>query len=41
MIHLKSLTMKEVADQMGKTPAAVAGLLRRGIKALRESMERR
>lgn len=41
LFHLQGLKAHEVEEQMGKTPAAVAGLLRRGVQALREHMERR
>ena len=41
LFHLQGLEMNEVAGRMGKTPPSVAGLLRRGLKALREHMERR
>jgi DNA-directed RNA polymerase specialized sigma24 family protein len=33
--HLHGHSVGEIAEQMGKTPAAVAGLLRRGRDALR------
>jgi RNA polymerase sigma-70 factor (ECF subfamily) len=33
--HLRGLTVPEVCDRMRRSPAAVAGLLRRGLKALR------
>jgi RNA polymerase sigma-70 factor (ECF subfamily) len=36
--HLQGLTMAELARHMGRTEAAVAGLLRRGLKKLRELM---
>lgn len=36
--HLQGLALAEVGEQLGKTPAAVAGLLRRGLKGLREFM---
>jgi RNA polymerase sigma-70 factor (ECF subfamily) len=36
--HLQGLTVPEVCDQMRRSPAAVAGLLRRGLKALRERL---
>jgi RNA polymerase sigma-70 factor (ECF subfamily) len=34
--HLKDCSVADVAGVMGKTEAAVAGLLRRGLKKLRE-----
>jgi RNA polymerase sigma-70 factor (ECF subfamily) len=34
--HLQGLPLAEVGQQLGKTPAAVAGLLHRGLKQLRE-----
>jgi RNA polymerase sigma-70 factor (ECF subfamily) len=33
--HLRGLTVPEVCERMKRSPAAVAGLLRRGLKALR------
>ena len=36
--HLQGLPLAEVGQQLGKTPAAVAGLLHRGLKCLREKM---
>lgn len=36
--HLQGLALAEVARQLDKTPAAVAGLLHRGLKRLRELM---
>ena len=36
--HLKGLSLAELARQMGRSEAAVAGLLRRGLKKLRELM---
>ena len=38
LCHLKELPVAEVAKQMEKTEAAVAGLLQRGLRALRGSM---
>lgn len=35
LFHLDGLTLNETAVQMGRTPASVAGLLRRAMKALR------
>jgi RNA polymerase sigma-70 factor, ECF subfamily len=34
--HLQGLSLTEVGQQLNKTPAAVAGLLHRGLKRLRE-----
>jgi RNA polymerase sigma-70 factor (ECF subfamily) len=36
--HLQGLPLAEVGEQLEKTPAAVAGLLHRGLKRLRELM---
>lgn len=36
--HLQGLPLSEVAEQLDKSPAAVAGLLHRGLKRLREVM---
>jgi len=36
--HLQGLTVPEICEQMGRSPAAVAGLLRRGLKALRQRL---
>ena len=36
--HLQGLALIEVARQMGRTVPAVAGLLQRGLKALREDL---
>jgi RNA polymerase sigma-70 factor, ECF subfamily len=36
--HLQGLALIEVARQMGRTVPAVAGLLQRGLKALREEL---
>lgn len=41
LFHIQGLKAHEVEERMGKTPSAVAGLLCRGLKALREHMERR
>lgn len=38
--HLRELPVRVVADRMGRTTVAVAGLLRRGLAALRETLER-
>ena len=39
--HLKGLSLVELARQMGRSHASVAGLLRRGLKRLRELMDNR
>lgn len=36
--HLRGLPVQEVGRQIGRSPAAVAGLLRRGLAALRSSL---
>jgi RNA polymerase sigma-70 factor, ECF subfamily len=36
MHHLQGLNVPEVAGHLGRTPASVAGLLRRGLKQLRQ-----
>ena len=36
MHHLQDASVAEIAEQLGRTEAAVAGLLRRGLKKLRE-----
>jgi len=36
--HLQGLPLSEVAEQLDKSPAAVAGLLHRGLRRLREVM---
>src|SRR5262245_27780211 len=36
--HLKELPVAEIAAQLGRTPAAIAGLLRRGVRKLREGL---
>jgi RNA polymerase sigma-70 factor (ECF subfamily) len=36
--HLHGLSVGEIARQTGKTPAAVAGLLRRGLETLRQRL---
>ena len=37
--HLQGLSLIEVADRMGRSVPAVAGLLQRGLRALREDLE--
>ena len=37
--HLHDLSVSEVAEQIGRTEAAAAGLLRRGLKRLRELLK--
>jgi RNA polymerase sigma-70 factor (ECF subfamily) len=39
--HLQGLPLAEVGEQLGKSSAAVAGLLHRGLKGLRELMDTR
>jgi RNA polymerase sigma-70 factor (ECF subfamily) len=39
MHHLEGLPLAEISRQLGSTKAAVAGLLHRGIKALRRQLE--
>ena len=36
--HLEGLSLADTAEQMGKTRPAVAGLLQRGLKKLREKL---
>jgi len=36
--HLEDMSLDEMASSMGRTPAAAAGLLRRGLKSLREKL---
>jgi RNA polymerase sigma-70 factor (ECF subfamily) len=38
MLHLRGYSVDEISRQMGRTPAAVGGLLRRGMKKLRDLM---
>jgi RNA polymerase sigma-70 factor (ECF subfamily) len=38
MRYLEGLTLKQIADRMGKSEMAVAGLLKRGLQGLREEM---
>ena len=37
--HLQGLSVEDICSKMDKTPASVAGLLRRGLQALRDQME--
>jgi RNA polymerase sigma-70 factor (ECF subfamily) len=39
MHHLRDRPVAEIADELGKTEASVAGLLRRGLKRLRELLQ--
>jgi RNA polymerase sigma-70 factor (ECF subfamily) len=39
MHHLQDLPVRDVAQCLGRTEAAVAGLLRRGLKALRDRLQ--
>ena len=36
--HLNGCSVAEVGDRLGRSKASVAGLLRRGLKALREHL---
>jgi RNA polymerase sigma-70 factor (ECF subfamily) len=38
--HLEGLTISEVAGRMDRSAASVAGLLKRGLKSLRQSIGR-
>ena len=38
LMHLQGLPVDQVAERLGKTASAVGGLLRRGMKKLREQM---
>jgi RNA polymerase sigma-70 factor (ECF subfamily) len=38
--HLQGLTVPAIARQLGRTTASVAGLLRRGLQTLRETLDR-
>jgi RNA polymerase sigma-70 factor (ECF subfamily) len=38
LMHLHDCSVADISERMGKTPAAVGGLLRRGMKKLRELM---
>jgi RNA polymerase sigma-70 factor, ECF subfamily len=37
--HWQGLTLDQIAGQLGRTPAAVAGLLKRGLKQLRATLK--
>jgi len=37
--HMQDCSVAEIAEQLGRTEAAVAGLLRRGLKKLRELLQ--
>ena len=37
--YWEARTVAEIAQQLGRTPAAVAGLLKRGLKQLRRQMQ--
>jgi RNA polymerase sigma-70 factor (ECF subfamily) len=37
--HWHSWTLDQIAERLGRTPAAVAGLLKRGLKHLRERLQ--
>lgn len=39
--HCLGSSLEEIAGELGKSEASVAGLLRRGLKSLRENLERR
>src|SRR5258708_860633 len=39
MHHLRDRPVAEIADELGRTEASVAGLLRRGLKRLRELLQ--
>jgi RNA polymerase sigma-70 factor (ECF subfamily) len=39
--HMQGLSLAEIGERMGRTRAAVASLLRRGLKGLREHLHRR
>jgi RNA polymerase sigma-70 factor (ECF subfamily) len=38
MRHLDGLGIDQIAEKMDKTPAAIAGLIRRGLQSLRERL---
>jgi RNA polymerase sigma-70 factor, ECF subfamily len=37
--HLENLTLREVGERLGRGPAAVAGLIKRGLRTLRETLQ--
>lgn len=37
--HLADWTLAQVGEQLGRSPAAVAGLIKRGLRALREKLD--
>jgi RNA polymerase sigma-70 factor (ECF subfamily) len=37
--HLQEWTLDQVADHLGRSPAAVAGLIKRGLRALRQHFQ--
>ncbi len=37
--HCQELSLKQIAEKMGRTPAAVASLLRRGLSVLRQELD--
>lgn len=39
--HWHGMTLAQIGERLGKTPVAAAGLLKRGLKRLREILERR
>jgi RNA polymerase sigma-70 factor (ECF subfamily) len=39
--HLQGRSLADISQQLGRSPSAVAGLLHRGLKQLREMMEER
>jgi RNA polymerase sigma-70 factor, ECF subfamily len=41
LLHLRGLSLEETARQMGRSKAAVAGLIRRGVKQLGQLMAKR
>jgi RNA polymerase sigma-70 factor (ECF subfamily) len=37
--HLQAWTLDQVAEHLGRSPAAVAGLIKRGLRALRQQLQ--